>query len=265
MAALQQQKHYAICVQYNGGQFNGWQRQPNLPTVQAELESALSQIANHSVTARVAGRTDAGVHANGQIVGFSSAAQRQLTDWLRGLRGLTGDSVHISWIREVDEGWHPRYTATARSYSYIFHDQGRSDPFVGTLAWCCDALNESRMHQQAQRLLGEHDFSSFRGANCQSLTPMRRVNRCEVRRDHQYVVMEIEANAFLLHMVRNIASALHAVGRGASEHYVRDLLLACDRAQLGITAPPQGLYLRSVRYPDYDLPPPPPPPLLPSR
>ena len=150
--------------------------------------------------------------------------------------------------------FHPRYDATARRYTYIFYDQQRTDPFISGLAWCCAPLDADAMHQQAQCLLGEHDFSSFRGAGCQSLTPMRRVDRVLVRRQGAFVVMEIEANAFLLHMVRNIASGLLNVGQGAASHHLADVLAAQDRTALGVTAPPQGLYLSQVRYPHTVLP-----------
>jgi tRNA pseudouridine38-40 synthase len=263
--ATHPQHHFAFCVQYHGGAFRGWQRQHGQASIQGELERALSTIANEPIALRAAGRTDAGVHGTGQIAAFSTSADRPVAQWSRGVNGLTPATIQVSWFKPVAAEFHPRFDAVARRYTYLFHDRGRSNPFMSDLAWCTDALDENAMHVAAQTLLGEHDFSSFRGAGCQSLTPMRRVDRCEVRREGDLVIMNIEANAFLLHMVRNIASGLHQVGLGAARGFLRALLGAKDRQQLGITAPAQGLYLAEVAYPQQDFPAPPLPPLIRRR
>ena len=260
-----QANHYVFCVQYHGTAFSGWQRQHQQTTVQGELERALSTIANQPVTVRAAGRTDAGVHASGQIADFITTAERPVEQWLRGVNGLTPNGIHVTWLRAIKDDFHPRYDAVSRRYTYLYCDHGSKNPFLQSLAWCTQALDDSAMHTQAQALLGEHDFSSFRGAGCQSLTPMRRVDRCEVRREGLMVIMNIEANAFLLHMVRNIASALHRVGVKNSTGYVSQLLQAQDRTQLGITAPAQGLYLAEVSYPGQEFPEPELPPLIRQR
>lgn len=259
------QHHFAFCVQYRGTTFSGWQKQFDQITVQGELERALGTIANTHVAVRAAGRTDAGVHASGQIAGFSTQADRPLAQWLRGVNALTPDDIHVSWMQSVSADFHPRYDAVSRRYTYLYHDRGRHNPFLNQMAWCTDSLNDTAMHNAAQVLLGEHDFSTFRGAGCQSYTPMRRVDRCEVRREGDLVIMNIEANAFLLHMVRNIASALHHVGQGADADYLRELLLLKDRQQLGMTGPAQGLYLSEVSYPTYDFPAPEKVPLIRHR
>ena len=263
--ATDQQHHFAFCVQYHGGSFRGWQRQQEHSSVQGELERALSTVANEPIFLRAAGRTDAGVHATGQVAAFSTNADRPVAQWLRGVNGLTPDAIQVAWLRRVANDFHPRFDAVARRYTYLFHDRGGSQPFLNELAWCTDALDENAMHTQAQALLGEHDFTSFRGAGCQSLTPMRRVDRCEVRREGDMVIMNIEANAFLLHMVRNIASGLHKVGSGAPRGYIQELLTLKDRQQLGITAPAQGLYLAEVRYPKQQFPSSPLPPFIQRR
>ena len=263
--ATDQRHHFAFCVQYHGGSFRGWQRQQEHSSVQGELERALGTIANEPILLRAAGRTDAGVHATGQVAAFSTSADRPVAQWLRGVNGLTADAIQVDWLQRVADDFHPRFDAVARRYTYLFHDRGRSQPFLNELAWCTDALDENAMHVEAQALLGEHDFSSFRGAGCQSMTPMRRVDRCEVRREGDVVIMNIEANAFLLHMVRNIASGLHRVGSGASRGYIQELLTLKDRQQLGITAPAQGLYLAEVSYPRQQFPDPPLPPLIQRR
>lgn len=245
---------FVFGVQYDGSEFFGWQRQPKVPTVQAALEAALSQIAAEPVVVQVAGRTDAGVHASGQVAAFTSSAERGLADWLRGLNGLTPSSIRILWVQPAPDDFHPRFTAIARRYQYVFSDQAASDPFIRRLAWCTQSLDADAMHNAAQALIGERDFSSFRAAGCQSLTAVRRVNRCEVRRIAGLVLLDIEANAFLLHMVRNIAASLQTVGTGQAELTIAELVHAKDRRLAAQTGPPQGLYLRAVRYSDITLP-----------
>ena len=247
-------RHYAFGVTYRGAAFHGWQRQADVDTVQGALEQALSRVANHPVTVRVAGRTDAGVHATGQVAAFSSASERKPHDWLRGANALTPSAVRIDWVQPVDEVFHPRYSATARRYVYVFYDSGMDHPLLEDQVWACAPVDADAMHRAAQLLVGEHDFSSFRASGCQSLTPMRRVHRCDVMRRGEFVVMDIEANAFLLHMVRNIARGLHDVGAAQSEMNLAALLAARDRTLLGATAPPGGLYLAAVSYPGFDLP-----------
>lgn len=246
---------WALGIAYDGSEFHGWQLQQGLPTVQGELEQALARIANAPVRVQAAGRTDRGVHATGQVVGFSTQTVRDGETWLRGLNGLTGPQIRISWVREVDADFHARYSASARRYHYLFSDTQRfADPLVRDRVWHCQGLDADLMHREAQALLGEQDFTSFRAAGCQSSTPLRRVHRCTVARKGRFVVLEIEANAFLLHMVRNIAAALHALGRGESKYPIGQLLALRDRTQVGATAPPDGLYLSNVVYPGYDLP-----------
>jgi tRNA pseudouridine38-40 synthase len=246
--------HYAFGVTYHGVAFHGWQRQADVDTVQGALEQALSRVADHPVDVRVAGRTDAGVHATGQVAGFTSRAQRKPRDWLRGVNALTPKTVRVDWLQPVDAVFHPRYSATARRYVYVFHDAGAAHPLLDGQVWACAPLDADAMHRAAQVLIGEHDFSSFRAAGCQSLTPMRRLHRCDVIRRGEFVVMDIEANAFLLHMVRNIARGLHDVGAGIAERDMASLLGLRDRTVLGATAPPGGLYLAAVSYPGFDFP-----------
>ena len=242
-----------LCA-YDGTAFNGWQKQSNRESVQDKIENSLAGIFGQPIRTIGAGRTDAGVHASGQVAAFSSAASRELHDWQRGLNGLTPAAVRINWIKPVDDTFHPRYSAVARRYVYLFHDIGFEDPLVSGRAWQCSTLDVDAMHRSAQILVGEHDFSSFRGAGCQSLTPMRRVNHCIVRRHGHWVSMDIQANAFVLHMVRNIAAGLYGVGTASADISLEALLAARDRTLLGPTAPPQGLYLTDVSYPRFDLP-----------
>jgi len=245
---------YAIGLSYAGTHFHGWQRQPNVPTVQGELEQALARLCGEPTTVTAAGRTDAGVHATGQVIAFRTTRQRETEDWQRALNALTSPAVHIDWLVEVDDHFHPRFGATSRRYVYLFNDQSARQLFMHEQCWCCRSLDADLMHRAAQGLLGEHDFSAFRAAGCQSTTPMRRIDRVAVRRHGDVVSMDITANAFLLHMVRNIARVLHDVSQTGDEGLLRSLLGSKDRAKVGATACPQGLYLVGVGYANYAFP-----------
>ncbi len=247
----------ACGIAYDGSAFHGWQRQTNLPTVQGELERAISTVADAPVTVVASGRTDRAVHALGQVATFDSPAQRDLDTWLRALNGLTPDAISVPWVQPVPDEFHARYSAVARRYCYVFSDAGHSNPLLAQRAWQTRALDVDAMHRAGQLLLGEQDFSAVRGAGCQSLTPVRRVDQCVVRRQGGFVLLEIQANAFLLHMVRNIARLLHDVGRG-EPIAVTDLLLGRDRTRLGATAPAQGLYFARSVYAGVVFPLPPP-------
>jgi tRNA pseudouridine38-40 synthase len=237
----------ALGVTYHGGAFHGWQRQSNVATVQGALETAISKVANEPVTTLAAGRTDAGVHATGQVAVFSTSANRSLTQWLRGINSCVVQGIQVDWVRAVADEFHPRFDAVSRRYIYLFNDHARS-PLTDGLVWNCDPLDAELMQRAGRDLLGEHDFSGFRAAGCQSSTPWRRINRCEVIRCGAYVALDIEANAFLLHMVRNIARSLHDAAVTGREDLPEEILLAQDRTRLGATAPPQGLYLVGAKY-----------------
>ena len=245
---------YAIGVSYVGTEFHGWQRQLDVPTVQADLEQALERLCGEPTPVAAAGRTDAGVHATGQVAAFQTTRKREPLEWQRALNALTSQAIHIDWLAEVDDRFHPRFGATARRYIYLFQDVQAQRLFLHQHTWCCQALDADVMHRAAQTLLGEHDFSAFRAAGCQSTTPLRRVDRVAVRRHGGVVSMDITANAFLLHMGGNIARALHDIGREGDEALLGKLLDGRDRAQVGATAAPQGLYLVGVSYAGYRFP-----------
>lgn len=253
----------ALGIEYDGGAFRGYQYQNNAPSVQAALETALSQIAAEPVRLNAAGRTDAGVHATGQVVNFRCGVQRPLSAWLRGTNSLTPPQVKVRWAEPVDEAFHARFSASARRYQYLFFESAVASPLLAGQACLTGALDEQTMHRAAQALVGEHDFSAFRGAGCQSLSVHRCVHRITVRRAADFVVLDVTANAFLLHMVRNIAGALLRVGQGhETSGWIARCLAGRDRSVIGPTAPPQGLYLVDVRYPGYALPGGAPPALL---
>ena len=244
---------FALGVEYNGKDFSGWQKQLDRLTIQGSLEKALSQVADSEIQLSAAGRTDAGVHSMGQVASFRSEVARSSEQWRRGVNSLTPDSINVAWVNEVEDGFHSRFSATARRYLYLFMDRVE-DTHASQLAWSVTSLNADLMHGFAQGLVGEHDFTTFRGSGCQAETPYRRINHCVVKRIGDLVIVDIEANAFLLHMVRNIVSCLSQINEDAPSDYLLELLTLRDRTKIGMTAPSSGLYLFDVRYPGYDFP-----------
>lgn len=252
----------AVGIEYDGCAYNGWQRQKSGVGVQARVEEALSRVADHPLEVTCAGRTDTGVHASGQVGHFDTSSQRSERGWLLGANSNLPDDIAITWVAAVSEDFHARFSATARSYRYrILNRLVRSALARNRAWWVHQPLNADRMHESAQVLLGEHDFSAFRAAGCQASNPNRCVRSIDVRRDGDWVTLEITANAFLQHMVRNIAGTLAAVGMGdAAVEWVAEVLESRDRTVAGIAAPPQGLTLVHVEYPrEIGLPEPPEP------
>lgn len=249
----------ALCIEYNGGSFNGWQAQKSASarTVQETLERALSEVADHHVNLVCAGRTDTGVHASGQVVHFDHWHQRPADAWHRGGNSLLPPEIAIRWSRPVSNAFHARFSATARRYRYVISNHPvRPAILSGLVTHHRYALDAAAMHAAGQLLLGENDFSAFRGAACQSPTPMRNLHHLSVSRYSEFVVIDVEANAFLLHMVRNIAGVLMEIGEGRRPpDWAGELLEARDRTLGGVTAPPDGLYLVKVSYPaEFGLP-----------
>lgn len=243
----------ALGIEYNGSCFNGWQAQksPAVNTVQETLEGALSELAAHPVKVSCAGRTDTGVHATAQVVHFDCANARPDKAWLRGGNTLLPGAVAIRWVRRVSADFHARFAATGRRYRYVIYNHSEKSAILDSLVTHCHyPLDAGRMHEAAQALVGERDFTSYRGAACQSSTPMRNVREIRVSRQGDFVLLDIEANAFLLHMVRNIAGVLMDIGEGRQAvSWAGEVLAARDRTRGGVTAPPQGLYLVGVDYP----------------
>jgi tRNA pseudouridine38-40 synthase len=240
----------ALGLEYDGSAFRGWQSQAHATGIQAVVEKALAEVANHPVEITAAGRTDAGVHALMQVVHFDTTAQRSERGWMLGVTSNLPKQVSVLWAREVSDAFHARYSAQARSYRYYILNRPVR-PAIGAdyVSWVREPLDAARMHKAAQFLIGEHDFSSYRAAQCQSRTPMRRVFQVSVQRFGEILELAITANAFLHHMVRNIAGVLIAIGTGERPvEWSREVLEARDRTFGGITAPPGGLYLTGVRY-----------------
>jgi tRNA pseudouridine38-40 synthase len=254
----------ALSVEYDGSAYCGWQLQAHGPSVQAVLERALSGIADEPIRVSAAGRTDAGVHALGQVVHFDTTADRPLRAWLRGANTLLPADVRIIGAQPVAADFHARFSALSREYRYLILNRPQA-PAVGhgRVAWEPRPLDADAMHAAAQSLLGERDFSAFRAAGCQSRSPWRNLMRLDVRRHGPWLVIDARANAFLHHMVRNLVGTLLAIGSGERPvGWAAEVLAGRDRTQAGRTAPAAGLYLAAVHYPpQYGLAPP--PPLLP--
>ena len=241
----------AVGVEYDGSAYAGWQAQRSLPTVQGLLEAALARVADEPIEAVCAGRTDAGVHACGQVAHFDTHAQRSLRGWVLGANTYLPPDISVAWVRPVPAHFHARYSAEARTYRYyIFNRNVRSALVAKRAAWIYRPLDHERMRAATHALIGEHDFSAFRSAECQARSPIRRLERLAVERQGDWVVIEATANAFLHHMMRNIAGLLIAIGRGeGGPERAAEVLASRDRTQNAATAPPEGLYLWSVRYP----------------
>jgi tRNA pseudouridine38-40 synthase len=247
----------ALGVEYNGARYRGWQRQPTEITVQGELERAISHIAHHPVAISCAGRTDAGVHATGQVVHFETTAERALSAWTLGVNAQLPADISVGWVQAVAPDFHARFSATARRYRYlIYNHRLRPGLFGEGVSHYPEPLDAGRMDAGAQYLIGEHDFSSFRGAHCQSHTPWRELQWIKVTRQGDYVLVEVQANAFLHHMVRNIVGVLLEVGAARRPpEWVAEVLAAQQRSMAATTAKPHGLYLVDVVYPaQYGLP-----------
>ncbi|OOF06450.1 tRNA pseudouridine(38-40) synthase TruA [Salinivibrio sp. MA427] len=251
---------FALGIEYDGAQFYGWQRQREVTSVQEHLEKALSTVANHPVAVQCAGRTDSGVHGTGQVVHFDSDSQRPLKAWTMGVNANLLDAIAVRWATPVPDDFHARFSATARRYRYVIYNHSLRPAILGKgVSHYHSELDETLMARAGQYLLGENDFSSFRAAQCQSHSPWRNVMHLSVTRQGRFIVIDIKANAFVHHMVRNIAGSLMAVGRKEQPpEWIAWLLAQKDRTLAAATAKAEGLYLVEVDYPDqYGLPRPP--------
>ena len=243
-------RRIAIGVEYDGSAYSGWQVQRHAPSVQAELERSLSRVADHEVRLVAAGRTDAGVHALAQVAHFDTTSDRPEQAWVLGGSAECAPDVSVLWARPVQDDFHARFSALSRSYLYrIVNRRVRPALERSRACWVRRPLDADAMNAAAQSLAGEHDFSAFRAAECQSPTPVRRVLAVRVRRDADRVEIAITANAFLHHMVRNVAGTLISVGVGdRAGGWVAEVLASRDRSRAGATAPPHGLYFAGVEY-----------------
>jgi tRNA pseudouridine38-40 synthase len=242
----------AAILEYDGLNFSGWQRQKGARSVQQCVEAALSKVANEPIAVTVAGRTDAGVHALAQVIHFDTSAARGDHSWVRGAVSNLPDDVALLWAGEVDADFHARFSATGRRYHYVILNRPIRPTYLrGRVSWEYRPLDAAAMQQGAKHLIGTHDFSSFRATECQAKNPVRELRGLEVERYGEFVRIRIYANAFLQHMVRNIAGVLMSIGAGERKPgWAKEVLEARDRTQGGVTAPPDGLYLTDIEYPE---------------
>ncbi|WP_413737775.1 tRNA pseudouridine(38-40) synthase TruA [Sodalis sp. RH21] len=255
----------ALGIEYDGSRFYGWQRQSEVSSVQACLEQALSKVANEPVSVLCAGRTDAGVHATGQVVHFETRAVREAAAWTLGVNANLPADVAVRWACGVAPDFHARFSALARRYRYIIYNHPYRPAILSRgVTHFYHQLDADKMTRAGEHLLGEHDFTSFRALHCQSHSPWRNIKHLTVTRHGPYLVVDIKANAFLHHMVRNIVGSLMEVGCGnRPEAWIADVLEARDRSLAAATARAEGLYLVAVDYPDqFALPLPPMGPLF---
>lgn len=240
----------ALGIEYDGSSYCGWQSQPDGRTVQDELQRALSRIACEAVSVIAAGRTDAGVHALEQVVHFDTSADRELNAWVRGANALLPRNIAVLWAHAVPEEFHARFSAQARSYRYLLINRAvRSAIHHGKAGWFHAPLDVDRMREAAQYLLGEHDFSSFRAAECQAKSPVKNLARLEIRQQGELITLDLRADAFLHHMVRNIVGCLVYVGKGKyPPEWLKEILECRNRSRAAPTFAPDGLYLRHITY-----------------
>ncbi|WP_199608961.1 tRNA pseudouridine(38-40) synthase TruA [Flocculibacter collagenilyticus] len=242
----------ALGIEYDGNAYYGWQRQREVIGVQQVVEEAISKVANHTVEIFCAGRTDAGVHATNQVVHFDTTSIRDNKAWTMGVNANLPANVAVKWATTVDEDFHARFSATARRYRYIISNTKLRPGILGAgLSHYHQTLDVEKMHQAGQLLLGENDFTSFRAVQCQSKTPFRNLIHLNVSRFSSFIIIDIKANAFLHHMVRNITGSLLEIGMGNKPiNWIAEVLAAKDRNQAAATAKAAGLYLVEVDYPE---------------
>ncbi len=248
---------YALGIEYDGKNYCGWQRQNHSPSIQEKLENALSKIAAEPIQVVCAGRTDTGVSATNQVVHFETDKVRKDVAWTLGVNTNLPSDIAVKWVKEVDESFHARFSATARRYRYIIYNNPLRPAILSSgVTFQHQPLDEKKMHQAAQALVGKHDFTSFRTVHCQSHSPVRTMHHVNVTRQGNYVILDVKGNAFLHHMIRNIAGSLMRVGQSIETiEWVSEVLAAKNRCVAGMTAPANGLYFVDVDYPEqFDLP-----------
>ncbi|MFT5116219.1 MAG: tRNA pseudouridine38-40 synthase [Parasphingorhabdus sp.] len=248
---------YAASVEYDGSGFCGWQSQIGVHTVQDAVEQALSKVAAHSLRVVVAGRTDTAVHATAQMIHFETNVVRSDNNWLRGVNTYLPDGVCLHWVKSVDSSFHARFSARRRSYRYIVCKQRMRPGILRNLVtWDHRCLNIDAMRQAATHLIGKHNFNAYRAASCQSKTPVKEIYNLSIGNVDKWCWIDVEANGFLHHMVRNIVGVLMTIGAGdRSPDWSLEILRSEDRRRGGVTALPNGLYLTKIQYDDqYELP-----------
>ncbi len=245
-------KRIALGIQYDGNEWRGWQTQPDGQTVQDRLEAAIRDFTQTEIRTMCAGRTDAGVHALEQVVHLDTEIERLPISWVRGVNSYLPPSIAVRWAQEVPSDFHARNSAMARVYRYVLYNHPVRSPMLrGRAGWVFRPLALASMREAAKYLLGEHDFSSFRAAECQSITPVKTVQDIGIEQKGDIFIFTFRANAFLHHMVRNIMGSLLVVGKGdQSPAWLEQVLQLRDRSRAAPTFMPDGLYLAKVIYDD---------------
>ncbi len=246
-------QRYAVGCQYDGTPYYGWQRQRDVITVAGFLEDAFSRVANHPVVVQGSGRTDRGVHAHQQIFHFDSSAVRTSTQWLRGVHTHLPASIRCRWVQPMSSDFHARFSARSRMYGYVIHHAPMASVWWHNRAWWCPhSCDFSRMHQAAQLLVGTHDFSGFRGGDCQAHSPIKTLHRVHCHTQDHVTCIVVHGDAFLHHMVRNMVGALVCVGRGQrDEAWLSEVLVSTHRHPQVPMAPAAGLYFLNACYPSH--------------
>lgn len=253
----QNMERIALGIEYEGTRYAGWQRQKHAPSVQAHLEKAISNVANTPIQVFCAGRTDAGVHACGQIIHFDTPISRCAQAWIKGVNAHLPRDIRVCWQKKVSTAFDARKSALSRRYCYVILNRPVPSGILhAAFTWIHKPLAITPMQKAAAYLIGTHDFSSFRAAFCQAKTPIRTIYSLEIKKKADTIIIDILANAFLYHMVRNIVGALMGIGHQRhSVEWMLKVLQAKDRRQASCTAPAQGLYLVDVQYPvEFGLP-----------
>lgn len=251
-------KKVALVVEYKGTDYKGWQAQKyDVPTVQKYLEAALSKIAAHTVKVVCAGRTDASVHASAQVVHFETDVDRNEKAWTLGVNSNLPKDIAVVAASYMHPSFHARFSAVSRRYRYVIYSNPLRPAIMSKeVTWTHKKLDINKMQQAAKVFHGKHDFSSFRAVSCQANSPIRTILNFEVYKSGQYIVLDVRANAFLHHMIRNFAGVLMAIGAGEEDvSWASQVLAAKDRTKGGITGPPEGLYFVDAEYPvEFNVP-----------
>jgi len=248
---------YRLTVEYDGGPYCGFQAQAEQPTVQAALERAIEAFCGERIRVHAAGRTDTGVHASAQVIHFDTDVIRPKNAWVRGPNACLDPAIRVLWSHEVPDDFHARYSALSRSYRYLLLDDPVAPAILrGRVGWFHMRLDVDRMREACAALVGEHDFSAFRGAECQARSPIRTLSEARVERQSNLVAFTFRANAFLHHMIRNIVGSLVYVGADREEPaWIAELMASRDRRKAAPTFAASGLYLAGVEYdPELRLP-----------
>lgn len=251
-------QRFAVGIEFSGVEYRGWQtQQTGVRSVQETIEKVLSKVANEPIMLHGAGRTDAGVHATNMVAHFDTHAIRSIDGWLMGSNSQLPKDISIQWIKEMDMAFHARFKAQARRYRYVvYNNPVRPALLYKQVTHIYYPLDADKMIEAAKKFEGTHNFESFRASSCQSNQPVRHVSHCRLIRHGCYLVLDIQADGFLHHMVRNIMGCLLEIGQGMyGIDHIDEIFAAEDRKAAGITAPPDGLYFIQAHYPEqFDLP-----------